>query len=1303
MTGAASQTVFVDEQGTAYPSAQAEFVYAAVKPVVRQVEAPVVCYDENGAELQRSSVTVTMDMPAFVSAPEIPGYVSSGDATVTLYLNSDGTLWPEAAVFRYIRAAAEANVSVLAVTEDGARLDAQTFRVTENAPLTFAAPEVPGYQVIGDGVVTVTVDPFGQISPSDTVVFTYAKLKASAMVTAVWRAADGQVLDTELREIKEGEQAVFTARTFDGYALVSPETVTATVTAAGAVVPEVIEFVYQAQPAATPVPTEAPTPEPTAVPTARLIVRYADDLTGSEIAAASVLEGLTDNTYFIRPMAEDLSADYELVSAAEVAVTVWGGMADPAEVVFRYQRAEAYVEPTEAPTAEPATPTPAPTPVPMAEVRIRFVDADQGDDIAAAVWRTDLAEGVHELYAQPYDLPEGYEPVGETTAYVSVSGGVPSVAEVIFTYRKVRTEATEAPELIVPVRKPTPEPAPVEALTPEPTETAAPTVAPTAAPTETPKPAVGKTTATPKPGAVLGEVTVRYQDTNGRSIAPDQVVRVEQGTRQVWPDANMVPDDYVVEGVSGQRVKVNSKGRAEPKTITFKLKLKSIPMGEPINRFGKTNAGTLNLREEPSTASYAVYSNIKRNVTMWMLREVPGSVKPSERWYEVIYKDHRCYIMSKYMDMMSQADSDKEQQKLTSAGNTPVPMNAEEQFVTAATATPPASRYTAEPTTPVIEAITPTPAPGTVLTPVPEQYVGYALTNGRVELRDGAGTRQSARITRLQADTLVHVNGQVYRDGEGWSRVTTLDQMEGFVRQKELTPISARQAQSYLYRWEQAHPTAAPAVTPVPTAAPAQYQGYFYTCGDNVPFRNMPNDRSVILDVLTRSVPVFVTGQIYGAEDGWVWHSVQVNGILGYIRSDMLRMMSGDELWAFLNDSVTPVPTVQATPKPYDVDSLSSYGYVYTSNSGRVNVRQQPSVNTKQVGELRNYALCLIMEKVSVANVDWYFVEYNGIRGYVRGDLFHQLSLAELEHFIDSDLYDQGLKNNAAVTVTVKPGGPLVSQEEQNVTVWTNPQSGLDVTYATWVPMATVAPLPTETPAPTAQATISFQPYVTEEPVATDLPVITETPAHMNTKDAAFPLGWIALGGLSIILAGGVYALVLHRRNQRMAAQRAAQRRQAIAHRQRVNEAREAARRQQSGEYPGDERPAAQRPYSPQQMAERDARSANRSAQDYRFAQNRRDADQASAEAAAHRREQPAERLRSPYQRPAASPEERENRNPYQRPSATPVEREQPDAASSRADAPTREAAPVSSGTRVRRSHRSAVPTENDQTDTHND
>jgi len=494
---------------------------------------------------------------------------------------------------------------------------------------------------------------------------------------------------------------------------------------------------------------------------------------------------------------------------------------------------------------------------------------------------------------------------------------------------------------------------------------------------------------------------------------------------------------------------------------------------------------------------------------------------------------------------MSRQESDRIQASLAS----PMP-----------TATPLPTPFvpTAEPTFTPVPTDIPTPVP--TATPVP--YTGYALTLWQVPLR--TGVTDDTILEWMPADSLVYVNGQTYVNGESWSTLRSMESGNyGFIQHNALMLISNEQAQPYLDMITQMqNPT---------TPEPQQQYGYAMTLGDGVPLRSFADTNAEIMMQLPFAAVASVRGQVFAG--GTTWHLVQFNGMWGYVRADQMRMMSEEEVQSYLQslEKGTPLPTeVPYTPAPITQESLSSYGHVQ-SNSGKVNMRSEPSTEATRLKLLDNYAFALVMGSETGADgKTWYKVSQAGTEGYIQGDYFKVLTLSELTLFLQSDEYQNA---NSQTGNTGSTSGQIQPVEDYNQTIWQNP--ALMASYEPFNPYATptIDPerLPTASPVPTMAP--QHTGYITPTPLLAPIQGST-TPTPETSKDGGSVLPWLLMGTLVIGGGGAVYAWSLHQQNER--------RRQAV----RAQQARQAQSRQNQAQQPQMRMapPAAQqtRSYNPQ-------------------------------------------------------------------------------------------------------------------------
>ena len=449
-------------------------------------------------------------------------------------------------------------------------------------------------------------------------------------------------------------------------------------------------------------------------------------------------------------------------------------------------------------------------------------------------------------------------------------------------------------------------------------------------------------------------------------------------------------------------------------------KANTIPAGNYINRYGVIHnevKTTTSLRPQPDKNSGNL-GDYKDGKYVYIIENVVGSDK--EIWSKVQVDGQDGYIRGDFIDLLNEGAS----KAYDDAQSSPAPIYP--------TPTPeaPTIEPTEEPTVAPTEtpSETPTEAPTAAPTEAPTEAPTAAPTEAPTEAPTAAPTE-----TPTEAPTAAPT-------------------------EKPTEAPTAAPTET---------PTAVPTDTPTPTATPEPVQrtGYAVTIGDGVYVRNYPNSSSAIIDELPINKVVYVTGQKYDSETAW--HVTQYDGKWGYVRGDMLRMMSEYEVLAYLQEiQKTPEPAATDTPAPFNADSLSCYGYV---SADSVNFRKQASTQSERISRLKKYALCLIYDTQTVDNTTWYKVGYEGTIGYVNGDYFKQMTVSEAEKFFNSKEYLEGLNNNtteqqqqAAATQPKTTGTPsgVVSAEDQKVQTWTNPDSGVSVSYVPFDPFATPEPLP---------------------------------------------------------------------------------------------------------------------------------------------------------------------------------------------------------------------------------------------------
>ena len=859
---------------------------------------------------------------------------------------------------------------------------------------------------------------------------------------------------------------------------------------------------------------------------ANVTVHYYD-VHGAEIASAQMVP-LQPGKHYLKPDATRIPRGYELATEASILVEVYeNGTFFPQEIGFYYQKSDEKTVP----------------------VTVYFKD-DRGNDVATPITEN-LANGTHVVKANPADLKPGYElfPGVSDTAEVTVRNGAATPSKVVFYYQKTETEPTyfDIPVFykdtlgnqIADTQYVRVQPGTNYSVKANPQNL--PAGAELMMEQDLPFTVYDDGTTEPEELAFYyrvntkqAEVTVSYTDDRGRLIADPFTVKLAPGSHTIQADFSRVPAGYDPYSAKAVEIVVSSEGKATPReaVLVFQRQVVEtpIPVGEDVNRYATVKSADVALRNEPTTSggNKTVIKRMSRNSKVFVLQELYND--KHEVWAMVNVDGRIGYMMSSYLDVMTQQGSDA-----YAAGSTPVP-----------TFTPvPQATHTLEPLP--HETATPTASP----TATPAPYHGYALTKRATALRNGVSASDMTILRTLDANELVTVIDQIIdqQTGDVWSIVSTLDNQPGYVLHSALREITEREAQPYIEYWVEVNKTPEPTQLVTATPEPPQMSGYGVVIGENVPFRQMESDMSRIIDVLDANTVVYVTGQTPG--DGQYWHTVNYQGHWGYIRAELVRMMTIAEEEEYV-ESQRATPTPSEPPQSFDEYGLSSYGYV---DGSTVNWRQSPSKRAPNVEgrrELKRYAFCLVLGTEYVDGVTWYHVSYGDKTGYIHGDFFKQMTIAELEGFLGSDEYLQGVTSNSGTLDEEFSGtGSIVSPEDQ----WVSNNPGSFPTFVPFNPIGTVQPIATSSP------TLEPLPgWATDAPTATPSP----TPTFNPLPDVTYPTGddgqggsgilWVLVIGLLLLAGGGVFALVRYNQNRRRIALRAAQRRAQAARAQQMQQ-----------------------------------------------------------------------------------------------------------------------------------------------------
>ncbi len=787
------------------------------------------------------------------------------------------------------------------------------------------------------------------------------------------------------------------------------------------------------------------------------------------------------------------------------------------------------------------------------EITIHFVD-EAGEPVASPVEYV-CQDGTNTVAADPADLPEGYELIGDAVQYVRVAENRADPPMLTFVYRYAGHVATPAPTK-------TPEPAPQVAIVNVfyrdqdgktlHSETATcvegesniihsfPGLLEQEAPGRYElADAAQKTVSVDRDGVasppeiiflfkdlhkeITKEIAVHYRlEGSGEAVAPSGVEMCRVGGNDIFARPSGLPDEtYELVSENPQRVSLSEDGVLTPAELVFLYiqvppkptdtptpatpEPSPVPDGVPIDLWAETTSN-VNFRSSPSDASTSNrIENLKKGTKLWAYdrQTVDG-----KSWYAVRVNGRDGFIMADFVSLYSQQESDAYQRSL----KTPMPTQTAELLD--------------EPTQPPEETATSTPEATSVPSPTATSqiYQGYALTLRQVALRTGISEKDETILATLPADTLLRIWGQASVNGVIWDSAEAIAWAQtGFVPDDALRHISAEEAQPYLNMLKPLE-----TATPAPTAQPVSVSGYAMVLGANVPMRSYFNTNAEITAMLPADSIVEVLGQEYSQDESW--HIAGYAGRFGYIREDQLRMLNALEQVGYLESLKTPTPSPLPTEtvSPTTSDSLSSYGYVNTDN---VRLRKEPGSGA-QLKMMQNNAFALVLGTVIQDGELWYRINQGGTEGFVMGKFFNVLPLGQLQTFLQSEAY---LSANTLSANTVSTSSSITSVEDFNKTVWQNPTLMAQASYEPFNPLGTPTPsveaimTPELSPSPTLEALASFAPMPTTEP---------------QTQRTSSFSAWAAIGIVAVLGGGGGYAYYLYRENRKRAAQRAAQRRQ---------------------------------------------------------------------------------------------------------------------------------------------------------------
>ncbi len=360
---------------------------------------------------------------------------------------------------------------------------------------------------------------------------------------------------------------------------------------------------------------------------------------------------------------------------------------------------------------------------------------------------------------------------------------------------------------------------------------------------------------------------------------------------------------------------------------------------------------------------------------------------------------------------------------------------------------------------------TPTPVPDTSKENTAVSGTGTIISGG-TNFREGP-SMSAHSIMKLDRGTVVVVTSvPTTIDADHWYGISYAG-YTGYVRSDFLTLNGTV--------------TGSSVVTPTPTPTSYTTLGYVITTKGGVNLR--ATIAGTVLTRLARNVTVpylLEPVKMYG----YTWYFVQYNDFRGYLRSDCVKVTSviPTPTPTATPTGMTPTPTPSPTPAPTAVPTATSVvelGYIMTIKGG-VNLRA--SIAGTVIRQVPKYVtLAYLLAPVQKSGYTWYFVEYDGLRGYLRSDCVKVVSgtpTAEPTTPIDPEAVGYVMTTAANVNLRKSAGyTSIIGRLNKNVTLpyyGITTVSGVDWYYVRHASMGygyvhggylTVVSEPTPTPA----------------------------------------------------------------------------------------------------------------------------------------------------------------------------------------------------------------------------------------------
>ena len=204
-------------------------------------------------------------------------------------------------------------------------------------------------------------------------------------------------------------------------------------------------------------------------------------------------------------------------------------------------------------------------------------------------------------------------------------------------------------------------------------------------------------------------------------------------------------------------------------------------------------------------------------------------------------------------------------------------------------------------------------------------------------------------------------------------------------------------------------PTPVPEDTPTPspeitaTPAPQGVNTYALVLADGTAVRSNTDDYAALQTRLSANTVVYVSQRISGGS-GVLWYDITYGeSQWGYVHEDQLRLMSDEEVAAYLESLATPTPSPEPTPTPVPTETpapqeLRIYARVLRDGTP---LRGNPTGDAK-IQEILSAedVVYIFQSQISADGMTWYLAQYSGQWGYIRADLVRLMGEQETQDYL---------------------------------------------------------------------------------------------------------------------------------------------------------------------------------------------------------------------------------------------------------------------------------------------------------------